>query len=752
MSPPVENLVSRLQAKRSGTGWIAKCPAHEDHEPSLSISEKDGVVLLHCHAGCQQEAVLAALEQLGIPKRDLFPPPLFATAASSSRRRSAAKSPRAFDWQKCVAAFTDKHVAQVAKWRGFSTEFVRELREKGWIGIHNGLVAFPVHNDGKIIGTHFRLEDGRWQYFPIGIKAAPLVFGKLTSGERVNAFESTWDGLDYMDKSGERDGIIITRGASNAKRAAALIPKYSTAFLWTQNDAPDPKTGVKPAETWQQDFVETSTCRIRRVKIPAHDLNDWSRNGATLDDLQSALANAEPIRERPLEPAAAGDVASSLEALPAPVSLDDFYAYMPMHVYIFVPARDLWPAASVNARIPPVPLMRDGKPVPDKNGEPKFISASAWLDQYRPVEQMTWGPGKPMLIEDRLILEGGWIERHGCRTFNLYRPPNIKLGDAKKAGMWFKHLIALYPNDVGHIIRWLAHRVQKPHEKINHALFLGGGQGIGKDTILYPVKHAVGQWNVQEIMPPTLLGRFNGFVKSVLLCINEAHDLGDVDRYALYERLKAYTAAPPDVIRVDEKNLREYSVLNVCGVLLTSNHKTSGLYLPADDRRHYVAWSDTSKDDFDEQYWQEIYAWYDREGCRHVAAYLAQLDISGFNPKSPPPKTEAFWEIVGSNRAPEDAEIADALDQLGDPTVVTKEQVAAVASDEFANWLRDRRNARQIPYRFEEAGYVAVRNPADKSDGRWKIRNKRHVIYAKKTLSKREQLAAARAYAETGRP
>jgi hypothetical protein len=556
-----------------------------------------------------------------------------------------------------------------------------------------------------------------------------------------------------MDKSGERDGIIITRGAGNAKRAAALIPKHSTAFLWTQNDAPDPKTGVKPAETWQQDFVETSTCRIRRVKIPAHDLNDWSRNGATLDDLQSALANAEPIRERPLEAAAAGDVASSREALPAPVSLDDFYAYMPQHCYIFVPARDFWPASSVNARIKPVPLMRNGKPVLDENGKQKFISASAWLDQNRPVEQMTWAPGKPMLIEDRLISEGGWIERHGCRTFNLYRPPNIKLGDAKKAGMWFKHVIALYPNDVGHIIRWLAHRVQKPHEKINHALFLGGGQGIGKDTILYPVKQAVGQWNVQEIMPPTLLGRFNGFVKSVLLCINEAHDLGDLDRYALYERLKAYTAAPPDVIRVDEKYLREYAVLNVCGVVLTSNYKTSGLYLPADDRRHYVAWSPASKDDFTEKYWKEIYAWYDREGCRHVAAYLAQLDISDFNPKAPPPKTDAFWEIVESNRAPEDAELADALDYLGHPDVVTKVEVteAKVTSAEFATWLQDRRNARVIPHRFEEVGYVAVRNPDDKTDGRWRIGNKRYTLYAKKTLSKRDQFIKARQFIETAR-
>ena len=62
--------------------------------------------------------------------------------------------------------------------------------------------------------------------------------------------------------------------------------------------------------------------------------------------------------------------------------------------------------------------------------------------------------------------------------------------------------------------------------------------------------------------------------------------------------MKAITAAPPDVLRVDEKHLREYSVFNVCGVIITTNHKTDGIYLPADDRRHFVAWSTLSKDDF----------------------------------------------------------------------------------------------------------------------------------------------------------
>ncbi len=46
-----------------------------------------------------------------------------------------------------------------------------------------------------------------------------------------------------------------------------------------------------------------------------------------------------------------------------PISVDDFYAYMPMHKYIFSPTRALWPGASVNARIPPIKLS-------DRNGDP----------------------------------------------------------------------------------------------------------------------------------------------------------------------------------------------------------------------------------------------------------------------------------------------------------------------------------------------------------------------------------------------
>jgi Family of unknown function (DUF5906) len=415
------------------------------------------------------------------------------------------------------------------------------------------------------------------------------------------------------------------------------------------------------------------------------------------------------------------------------VQLEDFYAYMPQHQYICAPSRELWPAASVNARVPPIV---------GPNGT--LIKPATWLDANAAVEQMTWAPGKPMLVRDQLVSDGGWINKPGWTTFNLYRPPTLvpKAGDVTP---WLNLVHKLYPDEADHIVLWLAHRVQRAWEKINHALFLGGKPGIGKDTILEPVKQAIGPWNFADISPKQALGRFNGFLKSVILRVNEARDLGEWDRFAFFDHMKAFIAAPPDVLRCDEKNIREYCIFNLTGVVITSNHKTDGIYLPAEDRRHFVAWSNLSRDDFAGDYWRDLYRWYGKGGNEAVAEFLRSRDLSKFDAKAPPKKTGAFFEIANANRAPEDAELADVLDDLGQPNVVILDRVASQASalqPAFAQWLHDKTNARRIPHRFEDCGYVVVRNPND-SGGRWKISGRRHTIYGKSSLTERERLDAA---------
>ncbi len=50
-----ETIARALGGRKAGGGWMARCPAHADREPSLSIRDGDGnKVLVRCHAGCDQ--------------------------------------------------------------------------------------------------------------------------------------------------------------------------------------------------------------------------------------------------------------------------------------------------------------------------------------------------------------------------------------------------------------------------------------------------------------------------------------------------------------------------------------------------------------------------------------------------------------------------------------------------------------------------------------------------------------------------
>ncbi len=73
-SAPIDNVLSRLEKvrQRQAGQWSARCPAHADKGPSLSVRETtEGSVLLHCFAGCSVHEITAAM---GLDMSDLFLP------------------------------------------------------------------------------------------------------------------------------------------------------------------------------------------------------------------------------------------------------------------------------------------------------------------------------------------------------------------------------------------------------------------------------------------------------------------------------------------------------------------------------------------------------------------------------------------------------------------------------------------------------------------------------------------------------
>jgi len=64
---PAETIAKALDGRKAGSGWSARCPAHDDRTPSLSLRDTgDGKVLVRCHAGCDQDEVIAHLKASGL--------------------------------------------------------------------------------------------------------------------------------------------------------------------------------------------------------------------------------------------------------------------------------------------------------------------------------------------------------------------------------------------------------------------------------------------------------------------------------------------------------------------------------------------------------------------------------------------------------------------------------------------------------------------------------------------------------------
>ncbi|MHA4730648.1 primase-helicase family protein [Ensifer adhaerens] len=436
------------------------------------------------------------------------------------------------------------------------------------------------------------------------------------------------------------------------------------------------------------------------------------------------------------------------------LKLEDFLFHLPSRGYIYRKTGQIWPGESVDLRVPRVPVG-----INLKTKELKYAPASVFIAEHQCVEQMTWYPGLPQLIEHKLMYDGGLVEDRTAQIYNSYRPaPELTGGNPAKAKPWLRHVYSLYPGEFKHIVRWLAHRVQRPDEKCNHALVMIGDQGIGKDTILYPVIQAIGRWNHRAISPQVLLGRFNGWQKTVLLQINEGRDLGDTDRYAFYEHTKPIIAAPPDFLLVDEKHKPEYLIPNVCGVCIGSNHGTDGIYIDENDRRHFIGKSERSRDDFKEGYFDRLYRWFDRQGGNaHVAAFLRQVDLSRFNPTAPPPKTAAFWEIVNAEQPPEVTMLRETIDQISKdrgayPLILTLDMLRAKApaGSPLELWLNDKKMRRQIPKQLASAGFVAVPNMND--SGLWRVNDKRITLYGWKQLTVKARFSAAKEYVADSEP
>ena len=292
----------------------ARCPFHDDKTPSFSTFQKEGSWFWKCHSsncgsgdeidylakrrGLQNGSAIAEFLKLAGVARTLR------TAPSEARHD-------VFNWSACVDAFTEADALRVAEWRGLSLDFVRWLHANGTIGSFEKLIAFPNHDDaGEVVSAHHRLASGKWKFKPTGRATAPLCFGDVAQVGFVLCFESQWDAFAAMDRLGwhlaggiKDTAVLITRGTSNGKLCKGKFKPDAKCYAFKQNDEPTADKPIPAADVWLADVVANAGCRVLNVATPAPhaDLNDWTRAGATKEDIESAISRSKVCKAPPVE-------------------------------------------------------------------------------------------------------------------------------------------------------------------------------------------------------------------------------------------------------------------------------------------------------------------------------------------------------------------------------------------------------------------------------------------------------------------
>jgi putative DNA primase/helicase len=288
----------------SKTG-MCRCPAHDDKTPSLKVSTgANGKVLFKCHAGCAQDAVIAALKQRGLwPEQAKRVQPV--SQAGLKRRE------REQEFEEYESMSRAWGILRVAKQtpKEARAKLGRYLRGRGiksipsnalllpavqsealGIGPRFPAMVFPVVRGGKLIGAHVT-----WLCRNGGAKLATsaprkmygvvsggfIQLGKIYSGKRLVVGE----GIETVLSAAQLIGwpAVAAMSASNLTNVA-LPSRVTDVIIAADND----EAGRKAADEAARRFNSTG-CRVR-IAFPPDGHNDWNDALCSADDNADDLA------------------------------------------------------------------------------------------------------------------------------------------------------------------------------------------------------------------------------------------------------------------------------------------------------------------------------------------------------------------------------------------------------------------------------------------------------------------------------
>ena len=264
-----ETIAKALGARRAGVGWMARCPAHDDRLPSLSICDTDdGRVLVHCHAGCEQQQVISALKALGVwgGAIDRRSPPVRGSVRPAMLRQSGRDDPARTAaalsiWQASIPA-RQTTVETYLEGRGLGLTSATPLRShpalkhpsggvwpamvalvtRGWddtpVGIHRTFLARDGLGKAPVEPARMMLGPCRGGAVKLGAPGDTLMVGEgletclaaiQSTGPPAWAALST-SGLRTLDLPGDVKNVLVLADGDPAGEAAARF----CARRWTR--------------------------------------------------------------------------------------------------------------------------------------------------------------------------------------------------------------------------------------------------------------------------------------------------------------------------------------------------------------------------------------------------------------------------------------------------------------------------------------------------------------------------------------
>jgi hypothetical protein len=333
--------------------------------------------------------------------------------------------------------------------------------------------------------------------------------------------------------------------------------------------------------------------------------------------------------------------------------------------------------------------------------EPEHAGETSYDNALIVAERIEFLPGEPEVTHDA----------DECRVLNLWRLPDWKEDDnAGEPTPFLQHLAYLLDDDqtaIDHVLNFIAHLVQRPQERVGHALLItSDAKGIGKSTLGTIVRRLVGERNSRVVQTKDLKSSFDGWLLGKLVVqVDEVYEAGNWD---LANKLKPLITEP--TVSANIKYGPQVEVENFARFLMFSNN-TSPLNIEEGDRRYFVF--DSKAQPRGHEYYDALHEYVaTAEGMNAIYTFLKRRNIAKFNPHRRPPMTEAKHRVITDSQHPLRTYIIEAVtsghfrEALGGAEFTFDALQRQLTKDGYGAQAK---NTKEVGMALEQAGVMQTR-------------------------------------------